>query len=87
MALASPGAVSMASVYFLLSSNSRRSLSYLLRFWLLVRVSDSRSMERVSPDDSRFCSRSLEASRSKRASSWRRRLQDLVLKLNSCRDV
>ncbi|KAK8609362.1 hypothetical protein V6N13_061811 [Hibiscus sabdariffa] len=41
-------------------------------------------MERVSLGDSRFCPRSLVASRSKRASSRRRRLQDLALKLNSC---
>ncbi|KAK8609236.1 hypothetical protein V6N13_025542 [Hibiscus sabdariffa] len=68
------GAVSMASAYLFLSSSSRRSLSHLHRFWLLVRVPDNCSMERVSPGDSRFCPRSLEASRSKSAPPRRRRL-------------
>ncbi|KAK8614392.1 hypothetical protein V6N13_122751 [Hibiscus sabdariffa] len=61
MASASSGAVFMVSVFLLLSSSSRRNLSYLLWFWLLVRISDSRSMERVSLDDSWFCPRSQEA--------------------------
>ncbi|KAK8656696.1 hypothetical protein V6N13_098637 [Hibiscus sabdariffa] len=82
MAPASPGVVSMSSAYLHLSSSSRRSPFHLPRFWLLVRVPDSRSMERVSPDDLRFCPRSLEASRSKRDSPRRRRLQELVPKHN-----
>ncbi|KAK8692553.1 hypothetical protein V6N13_076011 [Hibiscus sabdariffa] len=48
MVPASSGAVSMVLVFLLLSSSSRRSLSYLLWFWLLVRVLDSRSMESFS---------------------------------------
>ncbi|KAK8698794.1 hypothetical protein V6N13_114901 [Hibiscus sabdariffa] len=39
-------------------------------------------MERASPGDSRFCPRSLEASRSKSASSRCRRMKDLTLKFN-----
>ncbi|KAK9016072.1 hypothetical protein V6N11_007155 [Hibiscus sabdariffa] len=82
MAPTSSGTVSIASVFLLLSSCSRRSLSYLLDFWLLVRIPDSRSMERASPGDSRFCPQSLEASRSKSVSSRCRRMKDLTLKLN-----
>ncbi|KAK9011361.1 hypothetical protein V6N11_044213 [Hibiscus sabdariffa] len=84
MAPASPGAASESSVYLFLSSSSRQSPSCLPRFWLLVRVSDSLSMERFPPGDSRIYPRSLEASRSKRFSPWHRRLRELALKHYVC---
>ncbi|KAK8560976.1 hypothetical protein V6N13_026411 [Hibiscus sabdariffa] len=80
MAPASPGTASESSVYLYLSSSSRWNPSYLPRFWLLVRVSDSLSMERFPPGDSRIYPRSLEASRSKRFSQRSRRLQELAPK-------
>ncbi|KAL4325382.1 hypothetical protein GQ457_11G021280 [Hibiscus cannabinus] len=80
MTPASLGAASESLVYLYLSSSSRWSPSHLPRFWLLVRVSDSLSMERFPPGDSRIYPRSLEASRSKRFSPRRRRLQELAPK-------